>query len=96
MLAGALRSKAAIWTRPGAKLAQRDVDTFNAQYPQLSVGRATAFHDRFLVIDRMEGYLVSASLKDAGKRAFGIARIEDAQTIGDILSRLETGAGDKA
>ena len=46
----------AVWTHPRANLTQLDVDTFNAQYPQLTVKHTTAFHDRFLVLDDAEGY----------------------------------------
>lgn len=78
-----------IWTHPRTNLAQLDVDTFNAQYPQLSVEHTTTFHDRFLVLDEEEGYFVGASLKDAGKKSFAIARIEDAETVAGILARLQ-------
>ncbi len=77
-----------IWTHPRTQLSRRDVDTFNAQYPQLTVRHTTAFHDRFLVLDGTEGYLVGASLKDAGRRSFGVARLEDAETVDAILARL--------
>lgn len=78
-----------IWTHPRASLTQLDVDAFNAQYPQLSVEHTTAFHDRFLVLDKEEGYFVGASLKDAGKKSFAIARIEDAEAVAGILARLQ-------
>lgn len=78
-----------IWTHPRTSLTQLDVDTFNAQYPQLTVEHTTAFHDRFLVLDNTEGYFVGASIKDAGKKSFAIARIEDRETVASILSRLE-------
>lgn len=77
-----------VWTHPRAALTQRDVDAFNAQYPQLEVKRTAAFHDRFLVLDGTEAYLVGASLKDAGKKSFGVARIEDDETASAILARL--------
>ena len=48
----------------------------------------TAFHDRFLILDETEVYLVGASLKDAGKRAFAVTRIEDLSAVDDILARL--------
>ena len=79
---------AEIWTRPDARLTRLDVDAFNAQYPRLSVERTTAFHDRFLILDDAEGYLVGASLKDAGKKCFAIARIEDAEAVAAVLARL--------
>lgn len=79
----------AVWTHPRAHVTRLDVETFNAQYPQLEVGCTTAFHDRFLIIDGEECYLVGASLKDAGKKAFGITRIEDADAVSGIMARLE-------
>lgn len=77
------------WTHPRTKLTQRDVDTFNAQYPLLTVRHTEAFHDRFLILDGAEGYFVGASLKDAGKKCFAISRIEDASVTEGILARLE-------
>lgn len=47
------------------------------------------FHDRFLILDRKTAYHIGASLKDAGKKCFGINLIEDAGIIRDILQRLE-------
>ena len=78
-----------IWTRPNTRLTQLDIDTFNAQYPQLTVEHTTAFHDRFLILDDAEGFFVGASLKDAGKKGFAITRIEDAETVAGILARLQ-------
>lgn len=47
------------------------------------------FHDRFLILGRETAYHVGASLKDAGKKCFGINLIQDAGIIKDILQRLE-------
>ena len=78
----------AVFTSSRSKLAQADVDTFNAQYPQLTVRRTDAFHDRFLILDGAEGYLVGASLKDAGKKCFAVTRIEDEAVVSSVLARL--------
>lgn len=78
-----------IWTHPKTKLTVRDIETFNAQYPSLEVRHTTAFHDRFLILDGSEGYLVGASLKDAGKRSFAVTRIEDAAIVQTVLSKLD-------
>ena len=43
-----------------------------------------AFHDRFLILDKTKAYHVGASLKDAGKKCFGINLIEDAGIVRDI------------
>ena len=78
-----------VWTNPKTKLTARDVETFNAQYPSLEVRHTAAFHDRFLILDGSEGYLVGASLKDAGKRSFAVTRIEDAAIAQTVLSKLD-------
>lgn len=62
------------------KLSQTDVDNFNAQYPKLDVK---------YTLDQTKAYHVGASLKDAGKKCFGINLIEDAGIVRDILRRLE-------
>ena len=77
-----------VWTHPRTSLTARDVTTFNAQYPTLKVRRTTSFHDRFLILDGTEGYLIGASLKDAGKKSFAIAKLEDSSVIGSIVSAL--------
>lgn len=77
-----------VWTHPKTKLTAKDVETFNAQYPELTVRHTSSFHDRFLILDGTEGYLVGASLKDAGRRSFAITRIEDRSIIEAILSKL--------
>ena len=78
-----------IWTHPRAALSEQDIDTFNAQYPSLEVKRTTGFHDRFLILDRTEGYLIGTSLKDAGKKSFAISRIEDEGIVSAVLERLD-------
>lgn len=70
-------------------MAGQDIANFNSQYPTLTVNYAGAFHDRFLIIDEETAYHIGASLKDAGKKCFGISRIEDVGIISDILQRLE-------
>lgn len=65
------------------------MENFNAQYPRLELQYIKTFHDRFLIIDRTLGYHIGASLKDAGKKCFGINLIQDRGVIKDILQRLE-------
>lgn len=76
-------------TKRGKKLTENDVEAFNAQYPLLEVKLIDTFHDRFLILDDTEGYLIGASLKDAGKKCFGLSKIEDPNSIGAILDKLK-------
>ena len=71
----------------GNKLAATDIAKFNAQYGGLSVKTSTAFHDRFLIIDGKELYLIGASLKDLGKKCFGFTSL-DKSNIPDILAKI--------
>ena len=70
----------------GNKLAATDIAKFNAQYGGLSVKTSMAFHDRFLIIDDKELYLIGASLKDLGKKCFGFTKM-DAGEIAAIKAR---------
>lgn len=59
------------------KINEVDIQKFNEEYPRLVVEKANQFHDRFIVIDDKELYHLGASIKDLGKKCFGINRIED-------------------
>lgn len=78
-----------IYTVRRTRLASQDIANFNSQYPTLTVNYTEVFHDRFLIIDEETAYHIGASIKDAGKKCFGISRIGDAGIISDILQRLE-------
>jgi len=62
-----------------------DIQKFNQEYPILKVAKTNKFHDRFIVIDNNEMYHLGASIKDLGKKCFGINKIEDTQIIERIL-----------
>ena len=67
---------------PRPKILPADVARFNAQYPTLSVRFRENFHDRFLVIDDRELYLIGASLKDLGRKCFGFTRMDPSEIAG--------------
>ena len=64
---------------PHPTISAADVKTFNAQYPKLAVRYNESFHDRFLIIDDKELYLIGASLKDLGAKCFGFTKMDAAQ-----------------
>ena len=61
---------------PHRKISDADIKAFNAQYPKLTVRYNESFHDRFLIIDDKELYLIGASLKDLGKKCFGFTKMD--------------------
>ena len=77
-----------ITTAGKGNLSTKDITKFNAQYPKLSVKTNTDFHDRFLIVDKTEVYHIGASIKDAGKKSFGITRIEDKDLINSLLNKV--------
>ena len=77
-----------IFTHKKTKLTGDDVDIFNAQYPLLELKYTSAFHDRFIILDNSTAYHIGASLKDAGKKCFGINLIRDKVIVKNILQRL--------
>ena len=76
-----------IYTFTKTKLTAQDVAAFNAQYPKLAVKHTNIFHDRFLILDDKTVYHIGASLKDAGKKCFGITLMKDAKQ--ELLKKLE-------
>ena len=72
---------------PRPKILPADVAKFNAQYPTLSLRFRENFHDRFLVVDDRELYLIGASLKDLGKKCFGFTKMDPAE-IPSLKARL--------
>ena len=63
-----------------------DIQKFNKEYPLLKVAKTNKFHDRFIVIDNKEMYHLGASIKDLGKKCFGINKIEDLKIIKQIIN----------
>ena len=61
---------------PKHLISSADVTTFNAQYPKLAVRYNESFHDRFLIIDDKELYLIGASLKDLGRKCFAFTKLD--------------------
>ena len=77
-----------IITAGKGSLSTKDITKFNAQYPKLSIKTTTDFHDRFLIIDKTEVYHIGASIKDAGKKSFGITKIEDKDLVKSLVNKV--------
>ena len=75
-----------ILTSDKSNIQQIDIQKFNKEYPILKVAKTNKFHDRFVIIDNEEMYHLGASIKDLGKKCFGINKIEDVEIIEKILN----------
>ena len=76
-----------IYTKTVSKALQLVADKFNGQYGGLALRSFSFSHDRFLIIDDAEMYLIGASLKDLGKKWFAFSKL-DAKLIPEFLKRL--------
>jgi hypothetical protein len=77
---------------PHHKISDADIATFNAQYPHLAVRYNETFHDRFLIVDDKDLYLIGASLKDLGKKCFGFTKMNAGAIRGIKKSAFGLGA----
>ena len=76
-----------IYTKFPTPLTAQDIQSFNAQYPTLTLRQTTTMHDRFLIIDNTTLYHIGASLKDLGKKCFAF-EILDSSLIPAIMGNL--------
>lgn len=85
------------YTKTINKNLQLDLEKHNAQYPAITLKELKNVHDRFLIIDEKELYLIGASLKDLGKKPvvsevepwFGFSKM-DMEVLG-VLKQLKLG-----
>ena len=68
-------------------LTKTDIIKFNKQYPELKIKYSNIFHDRFIIIDNTL-YHLGASLKDLGKKCFGINKIEDKDILDNLINKF--------
>ena len=74
-------------SRRGNKISPSDVAMFNRQYGGLTVRTSKNFHDRFLIIDDRDLYLIGASLKDLGWKFFAFTKLAAAE-IPNLKARV--------
>lgn len=73
-----------------SKLTKTDINKFNMEYQCLKIIYTNAFHDRFIILDNKELYHLGSSLKDLGKKVFGISKIEDNNYLTLLLDKIKT------
>ena len=75
-----------ILTSDKSNIQNIDIQKFNKEYPILKVTRTNKYHDRFIIIDNKEMYHLGASIKDLGKKCFGINKVEDMPIVEKIIN----------
>ena len=74
-----------ITSEVGNRVTPKEYQTFNAQYCNLTINTTDKVHDRFLILDGREMYHIGASLKDAGRKLFGMELINNPEIIHFVL-----------
>ena len=75
-----------ILTSIKSNIEKLDIKKFNKEYPILKLEKTNKFHDRFIIVDNKEMYHLGASIKDLGKKCFGINKIEDVKIVEKIIN----------
>ena len=65
------------------------IEAFNKQHQNLEVKSTSAFHDRFIILDKTNFYHFGASLKDAGHKGFMFSKIEENFIKNILLENIE-------
>ena len=63
-------------------------EKYDSQYGNITFINSSEFHDRFIILDRKRLYLCGASLKDVGKKCFGISEINYKDALDIILNKI--------
>ena len=69
------------------ELAESDYEAFAAQCGKFTKTICGICHDRFIIVDQKEIYLIGASLKDAGRLTFAVAKM-GAEVIPGLLESI--------
>ena len=76
-----------VTSKRGNELAASDIKKFNEQYGSLVIRESAKFHDRFLIIDDKELFLIGASIKDLGRKCFTFTKL-DSREISGLKSKI--------
>ena len=79
-------------TPSNGDLAETDFEAFGRQCGNLTKSTCGICHDRFIVVDQKELYSIGASLKDAGRLNFAVAKLGETLIPGllDSLRKATT------
>ena len=78
---------ATIYTQKVSPQFKLDIEKHNAQYAVIDVKEFKKAHDRFLIIDH-QVYLIGSSIKDLGKKWFGVTLMETVDAE-ELITKLE-------
>ena len=75
-------------TKDSKRLSDFEIDKYNAEYHNLNVIRDNSFHDRFIVIDNKEIYLLGTSFNSLGEKTSTFVKLEDKSLNAVLLKNI--------
>ncbi len=81
-------------THSNGELAESDFEAFAAQCGKFTKTICGICHDRFIIVDQKEIYLTGASLKDAGRLTFAVAKM-GAEVIPGLLESIRKATSER-
>jgi hypothetical protein len=79
--------KITIYTNAISKQLKLDFDKYSKQYDNITLKIFLNSHDRFLILDKKDIYLIGASLKDLGKKWFAFSKMN--LNINELIKKLD-------
>ena len=79
--------KITIYTNTISKQLKLDFEKYSKQYDNITLKIFQNSHDRFLILDKKDIYLIGASLKDLGKKWFAFSKIN--LDINELIKKLD-------
>ena len=84
-----IKSNITLITRDSDRLNDIMTEKYNEEYHNLKVIRNNNFHDRFIVIDNKEIYILGTSLNSIGEKTTFIVKINDINIIKLLQKRID-------
>lgn len=79
--------KITIYTNTISKQLKLDFEKYSKQYDNITLKIFLNSHDRFLILDKKDIYLIGASLKDLGKKWFAFSKMN--LNIDELIKKLD-------
>lgn len=76
-------------TKDSNRLSNLEIDKYNSEYHNLRVIRNNSFHDRFIIIDSKEIYLIGSSINNLGNKITIFVKLEDNKLKNILLNNIE-------
>lgn len=70
-------------------LRKEEIEMFRHEFGNLEINKTYNYHDRFIILDDTECYLVGTSLNKAGSKTFAVIRLESQDIITSLIKSLD-------